>query len=734
MNDFGSDFMKKHELLVPVGDKECLKQAVFNGADAVYLSGKTFGARKFAVNFTNEEIIEAIRFCHLYGVKIYITMNTLVKDNEVEDFINQVRFLHQSGVDAIIVQDFGMICLIRKIFPNLEIHASTQANISSEEVCQLYYDLGVKRVVFARELSLDEINSIKVPIEKEAFIHGALCIAYSGGCLFSSMLGGRSGNRGECAGCCRMPYTLYRNNQVITKKSYLLSTKELNTSAHINQLLESDIYSFKIEGRMKNHVYVGFITRFYRNLIDGKIIDRKERERQLKIIFNREFTKGRILNAKDEELMNQKKPNHIGLEIGKVLKTTDKKIKIKLNKNAKLHQYDAIRFYNSKKGFIINYLYDEKMNLTNSINNIGYVDNKVKLDTNDIIYKTQDYLLEKEISNIPPKKIDITFRVFAKKNLHLVIKLSDGIDTIEKKGNIVEPAKNCPMTSNDINKNLNRLKDTPFTIKKIYIDMDSDIFIPVKELNELRRNLINDLIIERQNRTKTTFFEKKFCHKKENNNNPFIPKISCTVMNESQLKTCLDLSIPKIYVKSKALYEKYKKYNQIYYCIPRYQCYLKKELQKNNLVSDYGYYINKKVTGNYPLNITNSYTAFFLKKQGYESVCISPELTKEETLNLISTYHRLFGKYSFEILVYGLIENMVIKGNILNLDSKSNTYYLKDIKSNIFPVYYKNKQTHILNYEKRKWYLKPSNSNITLRLDFYDENSNEIASIVKKYQ
>lgn len=734
MNGFGSDYMQKHELLVPVGDKDCLKQAVFNGADAVYLSGKNFGARKFAVNFTNEEIVEAIKFCHLYGVNVYVTMNTLVKDDEVEAFINQVRFLHQNGVDAIIVQDFGMICLIRKIFPNLEIHASTQANISSEEVCQLYYDLGVKRVVFARELSIDEINSIKVPIEKEAFIHGALCIAYSGGCLISSMLGGRSGNRGECAGCCRMPYTLYHNNQVITKKSYLLSTKELNTSAHINQLLESNIYSFKIEGRMKNYVYVGFITRFYRNLIDGKTIDREEREQQLKTIFNREFTGGRIFKASDEELMNQKTPNHIGLEIGKVLKIDDKKIKIKLNKNVKLHQYDAIRFYNSKKGFYINYLYDEKMNLTNSINNTGYVDNKVNLDSNDIIYKTQDYLLEKEIANTPQKKIKVTFRVQAKNKSHLIIELSDGIDTIVKKGNIVEQARKCPITNNDINKNLNRLNDTPFVLEKLDIEKDSDIFIPVKELNELRRNLVEDLIIKRQNRTKTKFIEKKFCPKKNSNNNQFIRKISCSIMNESQLKACLDLAIPKIYVKNKALYEKYKDYKQVYYYVPRYQFQLKEKLQKKNIVSDYGHFTEKKISGNYSLNITNSYTAYFLKEQGYESVCLSPELSKEESLNLTSTYSDLFGEYSFEILVYGLIENMIIKGNILNLNSNDHNYYLKDIKSNVFPVYYKDKQTHILNYEKRNWYLIPNKKSITLRLDFYEESKNEIASIVKKYQ
>ena len=204
--------MRKCELLSPVGNMESLYQAIHNGADAVYLGLKSFGARSYAKNFDEEEIIKAIKLCHLYGVKIYITMNTLIKDIEVEDFIKQVDFIHKNGVDAIIMQDFGMICLCRQMFPNLEIHASTQANNTNIETIKLFHDLGVKRVVLSRELSLDEIKKIDIPIELEVFIHGALCISYSGNCLMSSMMGSRSGNRGECTGSCRLPYTLYKNN------------------------------------------------------------------------------------------------------------------------------------------------------------------------------------------------------------------------------------------------------------------------------------------------------------------------------------------------------------------------------------------------------------------------------------------------------------------------------------------------------------------------------------------
>ena len=257
--------MKKPELLIPAGDMDSLLQAIHNGADAIYIGGKNYGARKFAHNFSNEEIKQALDLCHLYDVKLYVTMNTLIKDNEVEDFLNQVEYLHKLGIDAIIMQDFGMICLVREKYPNLEIHASTQANNSSVDTVRLFHKLGVKRVVLSRELSKEEIEKIDVPIEKEAFVHGALCISYSGCCLMSSMIGTRSGNRGECAGSCRLPYSLEYKNRIISSNKYLLSTKELNTSRKIKELIDSGIDSFKIEGRMKSSEYVGLITRYYRN-------------------------------------------------------------------------------------------------------------------------------------------------------------------------------------------------------------------------------------------------------------------------------------------------------------------------------------------------------------------------------------------------------------------------------------------------------------------------------------
>ena len=267
------------ELLSPAGNIECLKAAINNGADACYLGGKSFGARAFAGNFTNEELKEAVEYAHLYGVKIYITVNTIIYNNEVNDFIEYIKYLYQIGVDALIMQDIGMISLVRQTFPNFEIHASTQLHNHNNEGIKALKDLGVTKVVLDREMTLEQIENINVDIEKEVFIHGALCNSYSGCCLFSYMNGGRSGNRGECTQPCRLPYKLIKNGKYISNEDkYLLSTRELNTIHNFDKLMNSDITCFKIEGRMKSPSYVGYITRIYRKLIDNYQKNNKDRK------------------------------------------------------------------------------------------------------------------------------------------------------------------------------------------------------------------------------------------------------------------------------------------------------------------------------------------------------------------------------------------------------------------------------------------------------------------------
>lgn len=306
------------ELLAPAGDMECLKAAVNNGANAVYLAGKLFGARKFAKNFSNEELIEAVKYCHLYDVKMYVTVNTIIYEDEIEECLEYLAFLYNIGVDAVIVQDIGLITLIRKYLPDLEIHASTQAHTHNIEQIKLLENLGVKRVVLAREMSLEEINKLDTNMDIEIFIHGALCISYSGQCLFSSGVLGRSGNRGECAGLCRTPFSLVEDKNIVLKDKYLLSPKEFNTTNYVKDLKQSKAYSFKIEGRMKSPEYVGYVTKMYRNLLDNdNYILSEEEEFNLKSLYNRGFTKGYLFNNSDKQFISLNSSNHQGVEIGK---------------------------------------------------------------------------------------------------------------------------------------------------------------------------------------------------------------------------------------------------------------------------------------------------------------------------------------------------------------------------------------------------------------------------------
>ncbi len=726
----------KHELLVPAGNVECLKQAIANGADAVYIGCKDYSARKFADNFTNEELIEAIKLCHLYGVKIYVTMNTLVKDNEVPLYLGQVEFLYKNGVDALLIQDFGMICLVREKYPELEIHASVQANTSSKETAELFYNLGVKRAVFSRELSLAEINNINVPIEKEVFIHGALCVSYSGCCLMSSMLGGRSGNRGECAGCCRMSYTLKHGMRVLKENKYLLSTKELNTASKFKELLDSNITSFKIEGRMKSPEYVGFVTKYYRSLIDNYCtnINLEEETNKLKTLYNRGFTVGRLFNCSDQDLMNIDYPNHIGLEIGKVIGVDDKKIKIKLDKP--LNQQDGIRFLNSGKGFIVNYLYDLNQNLINTATDICYVDNKVELKENDIVCKTLDYNLMKELQRLPARKIPVTFKVRAYIGEAFSVQISDGTNTIKVSGNIVEQATTAPIDDNRIREQIEKLGDTPFISTSTVIESSKEefIFINIKEINDIRRTLVEKLIDIRMNLKKKVVIKNIQLQPIVKN---IKPGIVVSVNNREQLEVCNKLGAKRIYVSDERLYNEYKMFENVFYKVPRNRLFIEPNLKMKNLVAEYFDFSKKDfLVGDYGLNVSNIYTAYYLYKMNLCPVTLSVELTEDEIINFINSYIKLFNTYpEIEIFGYGKVENMLIKGNILDIKENDKDYTLINNKNEVFPVFFDGVNTHIINCKN----LELKNIAILkkyadIRLEFDKEDEKFIGKLFNKFK
>ena len=341
------------ELLSPVGDFDCLKAAVQNGADSVYFGADTFSARASATNFSLENLPEAINYAKLRNVQTHLTLNTLIKNNEMTEAINIAKIAYESGIDAIIVQDLGLAKYLIENFPDLPIHASTQMTIYNLEGALLAEELGFTRAVLSRELSCTEIEHIckNSNIEIEVFIHGALCVSYSGQCLLSSAIGGRSGNRGKCAGPCRLPYTLIKSDSRSKEEidsGYLLSTRDVCGLEFIPTLIKAGVKCFKIEGRLKNPEYVAIVTKIYRKYIDLALsnkpysIDYAD-QKALMQVFNRGgFSSGHLTDEYNNELVYPKKPNNMGLYLGKVQKFNPDKGHITLSSKETLAIGDTV--------------------------------------------------------------------------------------------------------------------------------------------------------------------------------------------------------------------------------------------------------------------------------------------------------------------------------------------------------------------------------------------------------
>lgn len=725
------------ELLVPVGNMDSLKAAVMNGADAIYLGGKRFGARAFAGNFSDEEMILAIHFAHLYGVKIYVTVNTIVFESELEDVYNYCLFLHKAGVDALIVQDLGLMSLLKRRLPNLEIHASTQVHNVSESGLRILEDLNVKRVVFAREQSLATIDSYKTSMEKEIFIHGALCVSYSGECLFSSVLLGRSGNRGECAQVCRLPYKLLENDEFIkTDSKYLLSTKELKTVSKFKEIMDSSVKSLKIEGRMKSPEYVACVTRLYRNLIDyyyGKDDLRiSEYEEDLKVIFNRQYTYGYLFNATNDEIINIHTSNHVGVHLGKVFKVTSKYIYIKLD--SQLNQGDGIRINETNDGMIVNFLYDESLKLTNVCKNIAVIDKKIKASVGDSVNKTSDIIVINKYRELPVRKVDIDV-TFTHSGNHATLEITDGINVVKKEADIVFPSKNISIKKEDIIKQLSKLGNTPFKIANISIGEFESKFINIKDLNAIRRNAVEELIFIREN-SKKEVIQKKDNEEMHKNSLEEKLTLSVLVRNEEQLLKCLTY-FDRIYVIDRNLYNLYRDNPKIYYRGSR--IYEKTNI-KNTLATELGEIYDGAKISDYFLNITNHETLDYLSK--YVDInTLSIEL-EDDNIERIMKHNN----YNVEMLLYSTFELMITKycpvNKVANKDTvctkcMKNEYKLVDRNGSKYPIKtdVKNHLTHILdskvtnNLEKLKYYYNLGIRNF--RIELNSEDSKEIDDIIK---
>lgn len=694
--------MNKVELLAPVGDFSCLKAAIEAGCDAVYIGGKLFGARAFSSNFTDDEIIKAINYAHLFGVKVYVTTNTLIYDKEVERFLEYISFLHKNNVDAVIIQDLGMLDLVRQTFPNLEVHASTQMHIHNLDGASFMEKLGVKRVVLARETSISKIKEIKekTNIDIEIFIHGALCVSYSGQCLMSSLIGNRSGNRGTCAGSCRQSYSIVdENNNIILNNKYPLSMKDLCSLENLKTLLDIGVTSLKIEGRMKSSSYVYTVVKLYRLAIDSYYknnniyIDEKELY-NLKKIFNREFTKGFLFDEENNKVINMKRPNHQGVEIGKVINYKNNVATIKLNDEININ--DGLRIVGKKDiGVNVNNFYiNSKLVKTAKKGDIITIKVNDKVEKDDKVLLTLDSKLNEEINNIissNQRKVLVKAKFIAKEDKQITFELTDFINKVVViSENKVTKALNKPITKEEIKEKLNKIKDTVYKYESLDIEIDDNIFIPLNIINDLKRKAFEEL-----NNKRLYKIPYKRCEYKRNVKS--YPKEK--LLNILIFK---DEDIDSLKKKYDYIYSSNNIDNTIL-LLPRVIDKYKENYNKDVLVGDIGYFNKHKgcITDT-SFNVVNSYTVAFLHSLGAKRVTLSYELTKKQIEILINAYEERYKAHpNLELVVEGYEEVMISKFS-LNKYFNNDKLYLKDRFNNLYKIKEKDNLMIIYNYKKRK--------------------------------
>ena len=740
--------MRKIELLSPVGDFECLKAAVQNGANSVYLGASSFSARAKATNFGNEELLNAIKYAKLRNVSVHLALNTLIKNDEFESAVNLAIDAYNMGVDAIIVQDLGLATYLLKNYPEIPLHASTQMTVHNLDGVKQLENLGFTRVVLSRELTLDEIKYIRenTNIELEVFIHGALCISYSGQCLLSSAIGGRSGNRGLCAQPCRLPYEVIeesKSKRLTLDKGYVLSPRDNCAIELLPELIKLGIDSFKIEGRMKTPYYVGVVTRTYRKYIDlvlnnieldneslrnlikdnlnktnpeTGLSDREE----LTQVFNRGgFSTGHF--RPNRNLIFKDKPNNMGFYIGTISHINENKGHLTLMLEDTLSVGDKISI-NNESYTVSELMIDNRNYETLSKGKrvkIGRMKGKISVGSK--IYRIETAKLNKSISPTFKedknfKKILINGKITVKENTPLSLKVwSDegfykNLEFNAETEFIPMIAQNKPITKEKVLEQISKTGNTEFEFTNFDIDLDDNLFLPMSALNDLRRIALEGL----EQLVLNTY--------KRNNSN-----ISIDINNESLISNLdtdkqisllinlIDLNndytslegIDKLYIPLK------------YFILPKYETLLKNlannfnlyvymphiildSRQKNinfNKIKDTfnikGFVIshisqietlkdfNLELIGNFNLNIYNNFSIQKLKDLNLNTITLSPELEKFE-INEVTSHLNT----NSEIIVYGKLPVMTNQYCYLG---KSNRCYEKcDKKCLLNNKYYLN--------------------------------------------
>lgn len=516
------------ELLAPAGSFEAFKAAVENGADAVYLGGKSFNARAGAANFDPDSLREVVRYAHEREAKVYVTVNILIADQEFPELVAYLYSLYELGVDAVILQDIGVAALLEQVLPELEKHASTQMTVSTGWGVRHLERLGFKRVVLARETSANEMRQIaeSTSLEIEVFVHGALCISYSGQCLMSSFIGGRSGNRGTCAQPCRMTYQLVgqKGRDYLAGENigeHLLSPRDLNLAEYLGELRASGVDSLKIEGRMKRPEYVATVVRLYRQALErlaqfpgarGRLeLLEAEDKRELLQIFNRDFTQAYLLAHPGAELMSYNRPNNRGTRLGRVVKTERGRLVLKLE--AGLQAGDGIEIWTGRgrEGLTVEQIWvvdgkDGQAASGNIVEAAGGQTVQVPFSgqarPGDRVFKTHDAaLMEKARLSFQEgkeqRKRPLKLKVSGKAGEKLRLEAQSGERSVGVwSAALAQTALKRPLSYEFLMQQLGRLGTTPFVLEQLELDLEGEIMLPVSELNELRRQAVEELLKE----------------------------------------------------------------------------------------------------------------------------------------------------------------------------------------------------------------------------------------------
>lgn len=729
------------ELLSPVGDFDCLKAAVQNGANAVYFGGQLFNARYSAKNFDKDGIREAVNYAKSRNVKINFTLNILLKNNEFDDAIDVVKYIYELGVDAVIVDDLGFAKYIIDNFPGMEVHGSTQMTIHNLDGAIALKNLGYSRVVLARESTLSDINYIcrNANIDIEAFVHGALCISYSGQCLFSSAIGGRSGNRGRCAQPCRMYYNMLETSDNVSYKNigkgFLISPRDLCGLDFIPDLIKAGVKSFKLEGRMKTPEYVATVTRIYRKYIDLALSDNeyvvdKNDLHDLMLAFNRGgFSNGCLGGDDNHDYVFEEKPSNQGLYIGNISKIDKKNGLISLKTNEPLDIGDTFLVQQEDHKYTISEILKNGSHVKSAaigdLVTIGRV--KGKLELGDKVFKINSAIISKEIKEFNSHehvKIPLVanFKALIGKPLKLeVVSLDEpgntyfGLSTtISNEIQPIEAISN-PISKERLIEQLNKTTDTNFEFRQINIEMDDNIYIPkISSINALRRDALNALY-QKGIDNFTRILPSKLHSTKLVHQHVF-PSIRTYSVLLNSINNSMDYSslknVDRVYIPLKFFIKKefesklleISQFTDCYIDIPT----IVRDNFRNVFYNNFDEKVNKfnikglvisnlsgiefmmkyvgklDIVSKYTLNIYNNHTIDELKKVGVNRVTISPELDTDTIIDLCNN-----SSLPTEFLVYGKLPVMHIQYCPLGKSNKcyptcsmkcktSNRFYLED--------------------------------------------------------